>query len=248
MASPATPTPEVPASTNSLGRIFGALFSPKETFASIAQRPTWLAPLLVLFVLSIAIIAIFSQRVGWHDFMVRQIENNSRTAQLPAEQKNQIIAQQEKFASIVSYVSITVVTFVIPLIIAAIFMGVFNVVGGTKVGFKTSLGIVSYGWTPGIVSGLLGILILFLKDPSTIDLQNLVASNPAALLADGSPKWLVSLLGSLDIFSFWMMILMAFGYSATNPKKLPFGKAFGSILGVWLIYVVLKVGLAAAFS
>jgi hypothetical protein len=248
MASPVAPTPEAPASTNSFGRIFGALFSPKATFASIAARPTWLAPLLVLFVLSIAVIAIFGQRVGWHDFMVRQIENSSRTAQMPAEQKSQIIAQEEKFAPIVAYVSIVVVTFVIPLIIAAIFMGVFNVVGGTKVGFKTSLGIVCYGWTPGIVTGLLGILILFLKDPSTVDIQNLVASNPAVFLADGSPKWLVSLLRSLDIFSFWMMILMAFGYSATNPKKLSFGKAFGSILAIWVIYVVVKVGLAAAFS
>jgi hypothetical protein len=248
MASPVAPTPEAPASTNSFGRIFGALFSPKETFASIAQRPTWLAPLLVIFVLSIAIIAIFSQRVGWHEFMVRQIENNSRTAQMSAEQKSQIVAQQEKFASVGAYVTITVVTFVVPVIIAAVLMGVFNVVGGTKVGFKTSLGIVSYGWAPGIVSGLLGILILFLKDPSTIDLEHLVASNPAAFLADGSPKWLVSLLGSLDIFTFWMMILMALGYSATNPKKVSVGKAFGLIVAAWLVVVLVKVGLAAAFS
>jgi hypothetical protein len=248
MASPVAPTPEAPASTNSFGRIFGALFSPKETFASIAARPTWLAPLIVLCVLSVSVIAVFSQRVGWHDFMVRQIESNSRTAQMSAEQKSQIVAQQEKFAPIGAYGGAVIGTFLAAVVIAAIFMGVFNVVGGTKVGFKTSLGIVSYGWAPGIVSGLLGILILFLKDPSTVDLQNLVASNPAALLSDGSAKWLVSLLGSLDIFSFWMMILMALGYSATNPKKLSFGKAFGSILAVWLIYVVVKVGLAAAFS
>lgn len=248
MASPVTPTPEAPASDNSISRIFGALFSPKATFASIAARPTWLAPLILMCLLSVVVIAIFGQRVGWHDFMVRQIESNSRTAQLPAEQKSQIIAQQEKYASITSYAGVVVGTFVGAVVVAAIFMGVFNLFGGTKIEFKTSLGIVSYGWAPGIVAGLLGILILFLKDPSTVDIQNLVASNPAALLADGSPKWLVSLLGSLDIFSFWMMILMAFGYSATNPKKLSFGKAFGSILGVWLIYVVLKVGLTAAFS
>jgi hypothetical protein len=56
------------------------------------------------------------------------------------------------------------------------------------------------------------------------------------------------LLGSLDLFSFWMMILMAIGYSATNPKKISVGKAFGSIIAVWFIYVLVKVGIAAAFS
>lgn len=248
MASPTVPTPEAPASANSFGRIFGALFSPKATFESIAQRPTWLAPLVVLCVLSTAIIAVFGQRVGWHDFMTRQIESNSRTAQLSTEQKNQIIAQQEKFAPFGAYGGVVIGTFVGAVVIAAIFLGVFNLTSGTKIGFKTSLGIVSYGWVPGIVAGLLGLLILFLKDPSTVDLENLVASNPAALLSSESPKWLASLLRSLDLFSFWMMILMAIGYSATNPKKISFGKALGSIVAVWLVYVLVKVGIAAAFS
>jgi hypothetical protein len=202
----------------------------------------------LICIVSTASIAVFGQRVGWHDLIARQIENNSRTAQLSTEQKNQIIAQQEKFAPFVAYGGAVIGTFVVAVVIAAIFLGVFNLGSGTKIGFKTSLGIVSYGWVPGIVSGLLGLLILFLKDPSTVDLQNLVASSPAAFLSSESPKWLVSLLGSLDLFSFWTMILMAIGYSATNPKKISVGKAFGSIIAVWFIYVLAKVGIAAAFS
>ena len=41
---------------------------------------------------------------------------------------------------------------------------------------------------------------------------------------------------------------MAIGFSAADPKKISFGKALGTIVGVWLIYVVIKVGLTAAFS
>jgi hypothetical protein len=33
-----------------------------------------------------------------------------------------------------------------------------------------------------------------------------------------------------------------------NPRKLSFGKAFGAIFGIWLIYVLVRVGIAAAFS
>ena len=36
--------PEAPEKVNSFGRIVGVIFSPKETFESIARRPTWLVP------------------------------------------------------------------------------------------------------------------------------------------------------------------------------------------------------------
>jgi hypothetical protein len=56
------------------------------------------------------------------------------------------------------------------------------------------------------------------------------------------------LLTSLDIFAFWAILLQAFGFSATNPKKISFGKAFGTIFTVWLLYVLVRVGATAIFS
>jgi Yip1 domain len=252
MVSAAASPQQAPASVSSFGRVFGALFDPKPTFASIAQRPSWILPLLCTFVISVATVAIFGQRVGWRAFMEKQIATNSRAQkqmeQLPPEKRQEIIDRQVKFASIFGYVGVVVATFVAPVIVAALMLAVFNLTTGTKVGFSTSFGIVTHSWMPFVIAGLLGILILFIKDPSTIDLEHLVASNPGALLSDTSPKWLVSLLTSFDIFTFWALILQGIGYSATNPKKISFGKAFASIFVVWALYVLVKVGLAAAFS
>jgi len=75
-----------------------------------------------------------------------------------------------------------------------------------------------------------------------------VASNLAVFLPDGAATWMSTLLGALDLFSIWVMLLMALGYQAVNPRKLTFGKALGTIVGVWLILVLVRVGLAAAFS
>ena len=61
----------------------------------------------------------------------------------------------------------------------------------------------------GLVNSLLLILVLFLKPPGTVDLENPVATNLAALLPDDSAKWLVKLLNSIDIISFWTLILLA---------------------------------------
>jgi hypothetical protein len=167
---------------------------------------------------------------------------------MTADQREQMLETQTKFASVFGYVGGVLGTFIAAVVVAAVLMLAFNVVGGTKVGFVTSLSIVSYSWVPGIVGGLLGLLILFLKDPSTIDIQHLVAANAGAFLSEDSPKWLETLLSSFDLFIFWTMILMGIGFSATNPKKISFGKGLGTVVGVWLIYLLVKVGFAAAFS
>jgi hypothetical protein len=256
MASAETPTPATsPAaagSDNSFGRIFGVLFSPKPTFESIVRRPTWILPLILIAVVSVGVIFTFSQRVGWRNFMIRQDQQNSRTQKqmesMTEEQREKLIDTQTKVAPIFGYIGVTLGLFIAAVVVAAVLMLAFNLIHGTKIGFVPSLGIVSYSWVPGIIGGLLGILILFLKDPSTVDLEHLVASNAGAFLADDAPKWMLTLFTAFDLFAFWNMILMAIGFSAADPKKISFGKALGTVVGVWLIYVIVKVGLAAAFS
>jgi hypothetical protein len=251
MASATAPN-QAPAPVSSLGRIFGVFFNPKPTFESIAQRPTWVLPISILLVLSLVTVGLIGQRIGWQTVIEKQIASNPRAQkqmeQMPAEQREKVMNTQVKVASVIGYVSVCVFTILGAVVVAAVFLAVFNLVSGTKIGFSTSLGVVAHSWLPYVLYSLLGILILFIKDPSTIDVQNLVASNPGALLSDDSPRWLVSLLTSLDLFTFWVLILQAVGYSATNPKKISFGKALGSVLAVWLLYVMVKVGLAAAFS
>jgi Yip1 domain len=252
MASAASPSPAATGSDNSFARVFGAIFSPKPTFESIARRPTWIVPLILVIVVSTLVIAVFGQRVGWRNFMIRQNQQSSRAQkqmeQMTPDQREHMLDQQTKIAPIFGYVGVIVGTIIGALLVGAVLMVALNLTSGSKIPFKTSLGIVSYSWVPAIIGGLLGILIMFIKDPSTVDIEHLVASNAGAFLSDDSPKWLLTLLTSFDIFVFWTMILMALGYSATDPKKLSFGKALTTIFIVWILYIAVKVGLTAAFA
>ena len=99
-----------------------------------------------------------------------------------------------------------------------------------------------------LVSSPLFILILFLRPYGTVDLDNPLATNLAALLPDDSAKWLVALCKSFDIFVFWILILLAIGFSAVNPKKLKGAKPFTIAFTVWAIYVLIRVGVAFIFS
>src|SRR5271169_701543 len=203
MASLTIQTPESPEKANSFGRVVGVIFSPKETFESIARRPTWLVPIILLCIVESCIVGVYGHRIGWRGLIEKQMAGNSQFQQLPAADQENRIQLGLKYAPAVAYVEVIVGPFLAALIFAGIFWLIFNMAVGAKVGFRTSLAVVSHGLVPGILLSLVGILILFLKDPSTVDLQHLVASNAGAFLTNDSAKWLVALLSSVDFFLFW---------------------------------------------
>jgi hypothetical protein len=248
MDTAAMPVPSNTPEMGSWARLVGALVNPRPTFESIVRRPTWVLPVALGMVLFLAVVAIFSQRGGWPAFFQRQDGNNSRFQKLSQEDQEKAYNAQLKFAPPFAYAEGVILPILVPVIVAAIFLGVFNLAGSTQMRFGVALGIVAFAWTPWLIHGLLSILILFLKDPATVDLQNLVASNPGVFLAEDSPKWLSVLLASVDIFAIWTMILLAIGFSATNPKKLSFGKSLSLVITVWVVFIALKVGLTALFS
>lgn len=248
MATTTAAVPEAPQQIGAFGRLVGAIINPRPTFEDIARKPSWLLPLLLLIILSLSITYIFGKRVGWRAFMEKQLAQNSRVQQLSPEQREQTLETQVKVAPIIGYVFGVIGFPIVVVVIAAIFMGIFNATSSAALDFKTSLGVITHSYTPFVIASLLGVLILCLKPPDQIDLQNLVASNAGTFLSSDAPKWLLALCTSLDIFTFWVLGLMAFAYSAVRPKKIKFGSALTWIVGIWVVFVLVKVGFAAMFS
>jgi hypothetical protein len=241
--------PEAPEKVNSFGRIIGVIFSPKETFQSIARNPTWLLPTIILAVVGVAFIVAFGSRPGaWRAYMETQFDNSSRAQQLSPQQREQALETQLKYTPKVTPAIVPIADFLIILIIAAAYWVVFSMGAGIKMSFKTSLGIAAHAWVPFVLSSLLAIVVVLLKDPSTVDLNNPLAADVGAYLPTGSSKPLIAAAHSLDLFSFWVLALFAMGYSAVAPKKLSFGGALGWVVGVWLLYVMCKTGIAAVIS
>lgn len=249
MAATSMPPAQAPEhESNSIARIFGALFLPTETFRSIVRKPTWLLPIILVVLLSLTVIGIFGERGGWRPYLQKQMASNSRFQQLTPQQQQQQMAVTLKYTPPFAYGEVAVGVPIAMMIIAALLMATFNLVHGTQIKYKTAISIISYAWVPGIVSGLLGIVIISLKDPATVDLQNIVVANASAFISTDAARWKIMLLSSFDIFTFWEMILMAIGFAVAAPRKLTAGKAFASIFVVWLIWIAIKVGATAAFS
>ncbi|MGB8475555.1 MAG: YIP1 family protein [Candidatus Acidiferrum sp.] len=243
---PAAPEPQPQMSA--ISRAFGVLFSPQKTFEDIVRKPGWIVPIALLTVLSIAVSFGLNQRVNWRDFVGQQIEKSPQASQLSADQKQQRIEAGAKFAPISTYVFGAVGPILLALVIGLIMWGAYSLLGGISTNFTTALAITSHAFMTGLISSPLFLLIIYLKAPGTIDLQNPIATNAAAFLPDDSANWLVALCKSFDIFTFWTLILLAIGFAVINPKKLKGGKPYMIAFGVWAVWVVLRVGWAFIFS
>jgi hypothetical protein len=248
MSANPTALAENTAPIHHFARITGVFFSPKEAFADIAARPTWIAPTVILVLFTIIACVSLNQRMDWRQFMSQQLEHDSRTADLSAEQKEQRIEAGAKYAPIFTYVFGVPAPLVLVLLVAAVMLGVYNLTAGANLNYRTSLGIVSHAYLPTIVSTVIFLLVLFLKPPGTFNLDNPVATNLGVLVPDDAPKWLMKLGVSFDIFSLWILILIAVGFAAASPKKLPFSKAFTVAAVSWAIFVLVRVTWAWIFS
>jgi hypothetical protein len=89
------------------------------------------------------------------------------------------------------------------------------------------------------------MVVLFLKDPEEFNLQNPLMFNVGAFLSPETPAALRAVGSSIDLFSLWIMVLLAIGVSAA-ARKISFGKALAGIGVPWVLFVILKSMAAAA--
>jgi hypothetical protein len=246
-----TPVPQeqnIQSAMSAPARLVGVLVNPKKTFEDIVRNPGWMLPFAVAMLISLVITWSIGYRIGWRTVVEKQIERSSRADSLTAAQKEDQADKGAKVAPIIAYVSVIVATPLVLLVTAGALLGVFNLLLGARVNFKAAFGIVTHAWMPQVILGLLAFLVMFIRPPDEIDIQNIVASNAGAFVGADAAKWMLSLASTIDIFSFWTIALLAIGFASANPKKVTFGKALLCVVGAWLFYVLFKTGMAAAFS
>jgi Yip1 domain len=187
-------------------------------------------------------VVVFSQHIGWDQVIRKSLDQGNQN--MTAEQRQQAVALLSRVLPLAGYLAPIGAAFVIVLM-SAVLIFLTNIVMGADIRFPSMLGVVGYsGIPPALVVTALTILVMFLKSPEDFDINNPLAFNVGAFLPDGTAKWLVSLGGSMDLFSFWRIGLLAGGLSAASPK-LTFGKALFVVVFPWALYVAGKTAIAA---
>jgi hypothetical protein len=230
---------------NSFGRILGVLVSPGKTFRSIAERPAWVAPLLVLVLLSGAMATLITQRIDMADVVRHRMEESGR--QVSQEDLDRGIEVAERFGWIFGLIPVVVAP-IAYLAGAAVFFGIFRLLG-SNLTFKQAFAAFLYAMAPGVVAALLAVPIILSRQSLSIEeLQSgtILMSNLGAFAPEDSGPVLKAALSAIDVFTLWTLALLAIGYRIV--ARVSAATATATVAVLWLIFVGLKVGRAALFG
>jgi len=187
----------------------------------------------------------FTQRVGWESVIRPAIERSPNAQNMPAQDRERLIRTTAGFYKYLGYGGAAIGTLFYVFIVAVLLMFLFDTIMSAGIGLKRMMAIVAYGFLPLMVQTALSMVVLYLKDPEEFNLQNPLMFNVGAYMSPEAPAALRSLGSSLDLFSLWIMVLLAIGVSSA-ARKISFGKALSGIVFGWALYVCIKAAAAAA--
>ncbi|MEK6303931.1 MAG: YIP1 family protein [Acidobacteriota bacterium] len=261
------PVVQEPARLGPLQRLVGVLFSPGETFEDVNRRPTWLAPLLIVTLIGFAASVFFEWRAkpNWESFFRTQITKSVEKSggSMTPEQIDQQVAMQTKFAKTdltsplsvaLSVVKILVYTLFTCLIPAGIYaLGLMLMQAQTT--FKKILSVVAWSTAgTGLVGALVFVGALMVRDQESFrdikptEIASLVPTNLGIVLPQDMSPFLSSLIGSIDIFTIWLIVLLVIGFVAISGKRrMTNGRAATLIISLWVVWALIKAGLAGVF-
>lgn len=233
---------------SSFGRLIGVLVSPGKTFRSIAERPAWLAPFLVLLVLSLAVSWLVQSRVDPEE-MVR-FQFGKFIDRMPPEEIDKAIERAENATAGQKALQVGISMPAIALfyaVMAALFLGIFKLLG-SEMTFKQSLSTYLYGSMPLAVAALINLPLILARDavtPEEVMSGGVLVASPEILVSEETSAVVRSLLGSLNFFTLWTLALLILGYRIVARVSL--AASTGTVITLWLLWVAGKAGFAALF-
>ncbi|MGH7727150.1 MAG: YIP1 family protein [Candidatus Eiseniibacteriota bacterium] len=239
-----TPVPSAPAATPASSapwpfpKRFAAVFtSPRALFEHLAERPTWLAPMILAVVLIAAFILIL-----WDPVMLPETIEKIEEGGQNAEQGIEMMTTIGRWITLITgVIGGVVVTFIWAA--AVFFVGGFLL--GGKMSYKHALSLVTHAGLVAVPGLLVRIpLALFSKTAQ-------VSIGPGAFFppsqAEGfAAKFFANVLFNLDLFTIWQTALVALGVAVI--ARVPKGRANLGIWGLFAVFVLLGSLAGAVFQ
>lgn len=240
---------------NFFSRLIGVYFSPGETFAEIGRAPKLLLPILASLLLGLIVSIALTRRLDLPGMYAQLFQQAVADGKATQEQADQQVKFMTSFGKAQFLIFGTLGNLLMALIVAGIFKLVSAVMGKDNK-FKPVFAVTLYTFLAvGLVSSLVFVALIYLKDPSEItfnNMGNLVSSNLGAWLSlalgeNALPKFVMGLAQRLDVFAGWMIALLAIGYAAVTVK-LKAATAATWLVGLYVIYAVIAAGFSAVFG
>ena len=239
---PAPPVAAVPTK-GFFERLVGVFFSPTETFEDIARKPDILWPLLLIVAIGYITTFVMMPRLDFDAAFAQQAE------MMKKKNPNMSDADIERVGRF-GRATMTVTRYIGPAVavafyafIALVLWGAVRLMGGEG-GYRQSFSATLYAWMPMVLFSIIMTIIIVARgsvDPT--EMATVVKSSPAFLVDIKEQPVLASLLGSFDIFTIWMLVLLIIGFAPLS--KLSRTKVAAIVLTLWAAVIIVKLGFAA---
>ena len=200
---------------NLVARFIGIITSPKATFASVVANPKWLGMLALTTVLIAAFSALpLTTPAGRQAGLDQQVESMKS---LGFEVNDQMYNEMEKNSQNAPYVTGISVLFISPIVtivIAGILFAIFNAAMGGEASFKQVFTVLVHASAVSALSTVFSGIINYFRG-GVSSAANLGALLP--MLPQGS--FVANLLGTVDVFLIWYIIVLAMGLAVLYRRR-----------------------------
>jgi Yip1 domain len=228
-----------------LARVIGVFIEPGETFEDIARNPSWISPLILLILFSMAVVETMLAKIGMGQIVMQSLKASGRAANMDPAQLSQAV---QKGAPVGAVVIQIIAAFGVPiflLIVAGFGLLVLNGFFGQKAKFKEVFSVTCYADMPAILGSIMAIAVMFFEDPSAFNPQSPAPISLGFFLNPLTTSHaLMALANSLNFIIIWFLVLMGIGLSRVSRNKVKTGSILMVFFGAWALIVIAKVGIA----
>ncbi len=209
-------------------------FAPTRAFARLKEKPTWWLPLVITVVVTLAVTAVTLQFFDWQAQQERAIDA-MRNRNMTEEQIEQATEQMAKFWSSpllrfgMPLASALVMQLAAVFVLALIYNLAMPLLGASG-NYLKSLAVVCLASLVSVPAGLVKLLLVLLKRSGEVSTSLLLA---APGIKSG---FLQVLLGRLDPFAIWQLVLVAIGLKTVFDLK--GSKPYVLVFLVWLAFTL----------
>lgn len=232
MNSTATAAGATPATKSLVARFIGIITAPKDTFVGIIPVPKWFGMLALTTVLISLFTALpLTTEAGRQAAIDQQVQ---QMKSFGFDVNDKVYEQMESRAKIMPYttgISILVVSPIIALIIAGILFAIFNAALGGEASFKQVFTVLVHAGAISSLSAVFSGAINYFRGA-----MGSVANLGALLPMLPEHSFVASLLGAIDVFFLWYIVVAAMGLAVlyrrrTQPIAI-------SLLGVYAVIAI----------
>lgn len=232
---------------SSATRIFGVFGAPVKTFADIAREPHFILCWCVQIVAGVIVAYSMVSRVGIFALARQSLAQSTRLQGMSPAVQQQVLARTAGIMRVTFYFQPLAIILIL-LLMGWIFQGVANFLLGQESRYKQTLAMVSHAYLPQTLLGLLYLIPVY-TNSGNFNLTNPLGTNPAFFMDKAAtPAFLYALCTHIDIFSIWLVLLLAVGLAQLSGRKGKFGSALAAVGGLWVLYILVLSGVTAAFS